>query len=187
MASVDGIGVDLSGETYRVKQSLVRDRYQVYDGDGQLLLRADRREFRASREFPFRDADGNEAFRIREGNIEDDFFIVPATSDSPVAILERNAALLGHEWNVRHGTNERLLATVEARGPMLEFFRHYVPMMGVLPHTYTIEDADGEQVGTLTGQFTLSESYELDVSTPNGTDRETLIAAAISIDALDGK
>jgi uncharacterized protein YxjI len=186
MSREDGIGaVDLTGETYTVKGSLVRDHYRVYDEDGELLLEADRREFRANRAFRFRDSDGEEAFSVQEGNIEDDFFVVPPEGDRPLVILERDSSLLGQEWNVRHGTTERLLATFEASGPMREFLRYYVPMMGVLPHTYVIEDADGNRIGTLSGQFTLSDSYELDVDTADGTDRESLVAAALSIDALE--
>lgn len=186
MARADGIvEVDLTSETYTVKESLVRDRYRVYDHNDELLLEADRRELRAQREFHFRDSDGDVAFSVQEGNIDGDFFIVPPGTDSPLVILERDSALLNEEWNVRHGSNERLLATIESRGPMLEFFRCYVPMMGVLPHTYTIEDADGEELGELSGQYTLSDSYELDVETATDADREPLVAAALSIDALD--
>ena len=186
MARADGIGgVDLTAERYTVKQSLVRDRYRVYDDEGGLLLEADRRELRAQQEFHFRDTDGDVVFSVREGNIDDDFFIVPHEGDSPMVILERDSALLSQEWNVRHGSNERLLATIEARGPMLEFFWYYVPMMGVLPHSYTIEDADGSKLGTLSGQFTLHDSYELDVETAEDANRESLVAAALTIDALD--
>ena len=186
MARVDGIGgVDLTEERYTVKQSLVRDRYHVYDESGDLLLEADRRELRAQQEFHFRDTDGDVVFSVEEGNIDGDFFITPPDSNRPLVILERDKALLRQEWNVRHGSNERLLATIEARGPMLEFFRYYVPMMGVLPHTYTIEDTDGEELGRLSGQFTLSESYKLNVETAADADREALVAAALTIDALD--
>jgi len=186
MARADGIGgVDLTSETYTVKESLVRDHYRVYDSDGELVLEADRRELRAKREFHFRNTDGDVAFSVQEGNVDDDFFIVPPDTDSPLVILERDSALLSKEWNVRHGRNERLLATIEAQGPMVEFFRYYVPMMGVLPHTYTIENTDGEELGQLSGQFTLSDSYELDVTTADDTDREPLVAAALAIDALD--
>jgi uncharacterized protein YxjI len=186
MARADGIGeVDLAGGTYTVKEGLVRDQYRVYDSDGELVLEADRRELRAQQEFHFRDTDGNVAFSVQEGNVDGDFFIVPPDTDRPLVILERDSALLGQEWNVRHGSNERLLATIEARATMLEFFRYYVPMMGVLPHTYTIESTDGEKLGKLAGQYTLSDSYELDVETANDTNREPLVAAALSIDALD--
>lgn len=185
MTDVNGIGgVDLSKETYRVEQSLVRDHYEVYDGDGELLLRADR-EFQPHRTVPFVDTDGREVFSIEPGNVDDDFFIVPADSDSPLVILERDAALLQRAWNVRHGNNERLVASIESQEPVIEFFRYYVPLMGVLPHTYTIEDADGREIGTLSGQLTLSDTYELAVETPDTIDRETLVAAAISVDALD--
>ncbi len=186
MTRADGIGgVDLTEKRYTVEQSLVRDRYRVYDGDGDLLLEADRRELRAQQEFHFRDTDGDVVFSVQEGNIEGDFFIVPPETSSPLVILERDKALLRQEWNVRHGSNERLLATIEARGPMVEFFRYYVPMMGVLPHSYTIEDADGGQVGRLSGQFTIHDSYELDVGTAEDDHRESLVAAALTIDALD--
>lgn len=186
MGREDGISeADLSGERFRVEQSLIRDDYQVYDGNGELLLQADRREFRTRRTVPFVDTDGNEVFSVETGNVEDDYFIVPADSDQPLAILERNTELLERAWNIRHGSNERLLASIESQEPIVEFFRCYVPLMGVLPHTYTIEDAEGREIGTLSGQLTLSDTYELDVDTVEDIDRETLVAAAISVDALD--
>ncbi len=185
MTDVNSIGgVDLSKETYRVEQSLVRDHYEVYDGDGELLLRA-ARKFQPHRTVPFVDTDGREVFSIEPGNVDDDFFIMPADSDSPLAILERNTTLLQRAWNIRHGSNERLVASIESREAVVEFFRYYVPLLGVLPHTYIIKDADGKEIGTLSGQLTLSDSYELDVETPENIDREALVAAAISVDALD--
>ena len=186
MARADGIGgVDLTEERYVVKGSLVRDRYRVYGDDGDLLLEADRRELRAQQELHFRDTSGEVVFSVQEGNIDGDYFIIPQGTERPVAILERDSALLNREWNVRHGSNERLLATIETSGPMIEFFRYYVPMMGILPHTYTIEDAEGSNVGKLSGQFTLSDSYELHIGTAPDADRESLVAAALSIDVLD--
>ena len=186
MARADGLGgVDLTAERYTVRESLVRDRYRVYGDGGELLLEADRRELRARQQFHFRDTNGEVVFSVREGNIDGDFFIVPPGTERPLVILERDSALLGQEWNVRHGSNERLLATIEARGSVLEFFRNYVPMMGALPHTYTIEGTDGNELGRLRGQFTLHDSYELDVGTADDANREPLVAAALSIDALD--
>lgn len=186
MARADGISkVDLTGETYTVKQSLVRDRYRVYDESGELLLKADRRAFKERREIPFVDDDGNTVFRVEQGNVEDDYFVVPAESDRPLVILENDYSLLQEGWNVRNGRNERLVATIQARGPMVEFFRYYVPMMGVLPHSYTIEDDDGDRIGKLSGQMSLANAYELDISTADDHPQEPLVTAAITIDALD--
>jgi hypothetical protein len=186
MARADGIGgVDLTAERYVVKQSLVGDRYRVYDEVGGLLLEADRRELRAHRKFHFRDTNGEVVFSVQAGNIDGDYFIIPQGTERPLAILERGSTLLNREWNVRHGSNERLLATIETSGPVIEFFRYYVPMMGILPHTYTIEDAEGSNVGKLSGQLTLSDSYELHIGTAAEPNRESLVAAALSIDALD--
>ncbi len=185
MGGVDGIsGVDLSKRTYKVEQSLVRNHYQVYDGNGELLLRADR-AFRPHRTVPFVNTDGNEVFSVEANTVDDDFRIVPAGSERPLAILERDTALLRPAWNVRHGSSERLLASIESREPVVEFFRYYVPLMGVLPHTYVIEDADGREIGTLSGQLTLSETYELDIETTEHIDQKRVVAAALSVDALD--
>lgn len=185
MASADGFGVDLTEDAYTVKQSLVRDRYRVYDEDGELLLRADHRDFTARREFSFVDEDGNDVFSVRTGNVEDDYFIVPRGQDRPLAIVERDISLLHRQWNVRHGHNERLLAVIKAQGPMVEFFRSYVPMMGMLPHTYVIEDTDGGRVGKLSRQFHITDTYDIDIGDAESVPKETIVAAAITVDALD--
>jgi uncharacterized protein YxjI len=188
MGTSDGFeGIEFTDERYQVEHSLVSNSYHVCDTDGDVLLEADERSFNHRGELPFRDEAGDEVFRLEPGNVDNDYFVVPADSDSPRVIVEEDLSFLQHRWNIRRGTDERLVAIVEAAGPSVEFFRYYVPMMGVLPHTYTIEDADGTRVGALSRQFGLAEKYVLSVDPVDGLPRETLVAAAISVDILDSR
>jgi len=186
-ASDEFRGVEFSDERYRVEHSLVSNSYRVCDAGGEVLLEADERAFDRRGAVPFRDEDGEEVFRLEPGNVEDDYFVVPADSDSPLVIVEEDLSFLQHRWNVRRGHDERLVATVEAAGPSVEFFRYYMPMMGVLPHTYTIENADGDEVGTLSRRFGITETYVLDVDPVEDLPPETLVTAAISVDILDSR
>jgi uncharacterized protein YxjI len=180
-------GVEFTAERYRVEHSLVSNSYQVRTGDGEMLLQADERSFTRRGELPFQDGDGEEVFRLEPGNVEDDYFVVPAESTRPLVIVEEDLSFLQHRWNVRRGHDERLVAVVEAAGPSVEFFRYYVPMMGVLPHTYTIEDTDGNSIGRLSRRLGITEKYVLDVEPVDGLTPETLVTAAISVDVLDSR
>lgn len=186
MASAEVIGgIDLSGGAYRIEQGLVGNTYSIYDSGGELLLRADPRRFDSHRELPFRDTEGEEVFSVEANDFRDGYSVVPADGDRPVAILERDFSPLHHRWHVRHGRDEQLLATIEAQGPVIEFFRYYVPLMGILPHTYTIESADGSVIGELSRRFSVSDTYELALDRGVELPRTAVVLAAFALDALD--
>jgi uncharacterized protein YxjI len=57
--------------------------------------------------------------------------------------------------------------------------------MELLPHKYTIEDADGAQIGSIEERFSLRDRY--DITVDKGVEgREAIIAAVAVIDALEG-
>lgn len=185
-------GVDLTDDEYTVEQHLLRNRYAVYDGDGELILRAKQKLFRMKEEFPFTDPDGNPVFEIKAESILDtagDYTITESGSGDAIAVLDKNWTLLTHRWKVRDPDDERLLATIESRGIAAELARN-LPIVGVvgqfLPHKYTIEDADGNRIGSIAGQLSVRDVYEITIEDSGDAAKEALVAAAIAIDALEG-
>ena len=185
-------GVDLTGDEYTVKQRLLRNKYRVFDGDGELILRAKQKLFKMKEEFPFTDPDGNAVFEIKAESILDhagDYTITASGSGDAIAVLDKNWTLLTHKWKVRDPDDERLLAKIESRGALVELLRNlpYVSLVtGMIPHKYTIEDVDGNEIGEIAGQFSLADTYEITVEDSGDADKEALVAAAIAIDALEG-
>ena len=184
-------GVDLTGDEYTVKQHLLRNKYKVYDGDDELILRAKQKLFKLKEEFPFTNPDGDSVFEIKADSILDtagDYTITTAEGDA-IAVLDKNWTLLTHKWKVRDPNDERLLAKIESRGIAAELLRN-LPVVGIvgqfLPHKYTVEDTDGNSMGEITGQLSIRDIYEITRDDSGDADKEALVAAAIAIDALEG-
>lgn len=184
--------VDLDDDRYVVKQSLIRNKYAVRDAAGDVVLRAKQKLFKMKEEFPFTDADGNDVFEIKAESILDhagDYTLTEADSGDAIAVLDKNWTLLSHKWKIRDPDDERLLAKIESRGALLELVRNlpYVGIVtGLIPHKYTIEDADGNDIGEIAGQLSLADTYEITVEDSGDADKEALVASAIAIDALEG-
>jgi uncharacterized protein YxjI len=185
-------GIDLSDDEYRVVQSLIRNKYSVYDDEGDLLLKAKQKLFRMKEEFPFTDPEGNVVFRVKAEGILDisgDYVIVDEATGDPVVILDKNFTLLKHTWEVRDPGNGGLLATIESRGAAVELLRS-IPYLSIvtslIPHKYTIEDHEGDALGTIEGQLSMRDTYDISLSNAPADAREALVASAIAIDALEG-
>jgi uncharacterized protein YxjI len=184
--------VDFSDDSYRIEQSLIRNKYTVYDADDQEILNAKQKLFKMKEEFPFTDTDGTPVFRIKADSILDaagDYTIYDESTDEPLAVLEKKWTLLQHTWKIRDPDDERLLAKIESRGAVVEAIRNipYLSIVtGLIPHEYTIEDNDGEQLGTIEGQLSLRDKYDLQIEDSGDMPREALVASAIAIDALEG-
>ena len=181
----------MTGDEYRVEQHLLRNKYKVYDGDGELILRAKQKLFKIKEEFPFTDPDGDPVFEIKADSILDtagDYTVTTADGD-PIAVLDKNWTLLTHRWKVRDPNDERLLAKIESRGIAAELLRN-LPIVGIvgqfLPHRYTVEDTDGNDLGEIAGQLSIRDVYEITIDDSGDAAKEALVAAAIAIDALEG-
>lgn len=185
-------GIDLTGNDYTVKQSLVRNKYNVYDEDETLVLKAKQKLFKLKEEFPFVDADDEPIFRIKAEGILDvagDYTIVDEPSGEPIAVLEKNWTLLSHKWKVRSPRDERLLARIESRGAVVELIRN-LPVVGLvtqfIPHAYTIESPDGAELGSISGRLSFRDVYDITIEDTGDAPKEALVAAAIAVDALEG-
>lgn len=182
-------GIDLDGEEYTVEQSLVRNKYKVYGPDGDLVLKSKQKLFKMKEEFPFQDADGNVVFRVKAEGILDvagDYTITDEATEEPIAVLGKNFTLFKHVWKVRSPDDERLLATISSGSTIVEVLRSISSLFNLIPHTYTIEGPDGEDLGSIEGQFSLRDRYTIHLGDTGEVPREAMVAACVAIDALEG-
>jgi uncharacterized protein YxjI len=181
--------IDLDDSRYTVEQSLVRNKYAAYDGNGDLVLRAKQKLFKLKEEFPFVDADGNEVFTVKAGSILDvagNYAIVDAESGERVAILDNDYSILQDTWTIRDGQTEAALAKITSRGALVTLARNLLPFGELIPHKYEITDANGAHVGRIEGQFSLRDKYDIVVDDAGTVPTDAVVAAAMVIDAIQG-
>jgi len=182
-------GVDLTDSSYTVVQSLIRNKYRATDASGDVVLRGKQKMFKLKEEFPFTDADGNDAFTVKAGGIIDlagDYALVDAATDEELVILDNDYSLLQDTWTVRDADDERALAKIESRGALTTIARNVLPFGHWLPHKYEITDVDGDHVGTIAGKFSLRDTYEISIDDAEQVPTEPVVAAAMVIDAIQG-
>jgi uncharacterized protein YxjI len=182
-------GVDLTDDEYHVAQSLIRNKFKVTDTDGNLVLRAKQKLFKMKEEFPFVDADGNEVFTVKAQKVLDvagDYSIVESGSEDPIAVLGKNFTLFKHEWTVKDPDTDQVWAEIESRSALVEFLRGLIGLFALLPHKYTIETPDGGHIGSIEGQFSIRDRYDIKIDDAGEIPKEAIVAAAIAVDALEG-
>jgi uncharacterized protein YxjI len=182
-------GVDLTDSSYTVVQSLIRNKYRATDASGDVVLRGKQKMFKLKEEFPFTDADGNDAFTVKAGGIIDvagDYALVDAATGEELVTLDNDYSLLQDTWTVRDADDERALAKIESRGALTTIARNVLPFGHWIPHKYEITDVDGNHVGTIAGKFSLRDTYEISIDDAEQVPTEPVVAAAMVIDAIQG-
>jgi len=182
-------GIDLTGTHYVAKQALIRNKYEVMDDRGQVVLRAKQKLFKMKEEFPFVDADDNPIFRVKAGGILDiagDYTIIDEATDEPIAILDKEFSFFKHIWHVRDPDTEQRLATITSGSLVVELLRNFVSIASIIPHSYTVDGPNGQRLGTIEGRLSLKDTYDITINETGDAPREALVAAAIAIDALEG-
>ncbi|MFB6145034.1 MAG: LURP-one-related/scramblase family protein [Candidatus Nanohaloarchaea archaeon] len=190
-------GVDLSGDVYRVRQNFILNRYKVWDDDDELILRAKQKLFRLKEKVPFYNADGDVVFRVKGQKIIDvagDYAVVDEESGDKVAVLKRNYTIFTHHWKIKSGdSDERLLANVESANEAVAVLRvlgGFIPVLpnifAFIPHSYVIKNPDDREIGRIKGKFSIRDAYSIEIDDPEDIPKESLVAASIAIDALEG-
>jgi uncharacterized protein YxjI len=180
--------IDLTGQRYVIRQSLFLNRYKIYNADGELILRAKQKLFRAKEDIPFTDPDGTPVFRIKAGNVLDiagDYALIDEATGDQVATLHKNFTLLTHSWDIQLPGSDRVIATVTSRGKLVGLLRSLSNLFSFLPHKYTIETADGQQIGAMEGRLAIRDVYDVQLQPGDRLPREVLLASTIAIDALE--
>jgi uncharacterized protein YxjI len=182
--------VDLTDDSYVVEQSLIRNKYKALDSTGEIVIRGEQKMLKMKEEFPFVDPRGNNVFTVKAGGILDvagNYAIIDSATDETVAILDNDYSILQDTWKIRDGETEALIAKIESRGAAVTIARNAIPFVGpLIPHKYEITDGNGDHVGNIDGQLSFKDRYEISIDDSSGVPKETVIAAAMVIDALQG-
>jgi uncharacterized protein YxjI len=183
-------GINLTDDRYTVEQALIRNKYKAMDSRGETLIRGKQKMFKMKEEFPFVDADGNEVFTVKAGGILDvagNYAIIDAETGEQVAILDNDYSIFQDTWKIRDGRTEALIAQIDSRGAAVTLARNLIPIVGpLIPHKYEITDVDGRHVGSIEGQMSLKDRYDIVIDDASDVPKETVIAAAMVIDAIQG-
>ena len=181
-------GIELTGDQYRVVQSLIRSRYKAYDADGNLVLKGKKKRFKMKEEFPFVDANDDPVFTVKAGGILDvagNYTLTDDATGEPVVVLDRNYTLFTDRWKLRDPDTEAVIAEINSKSTLVEVLRSVSDIFAMLPHTYEITDADGDHVGSIDGQFSLKDEYVITIDDASDVPKEAIVAAAMVIDAIE--
>jgi len=181
-------GIDLHDDAYVVRQSLVRNKYAVEDATGRVVLRGKQKLLRMKEQFPFVDADGTEVFTVRAQNVFDvagGYTLEDAATGEAFAVVEKAFTLFKHTYRVRSPDGE-LWATIESEDALVMALKSFSAVFGLIPHEYSVTDADGTRIGTITERFSIRDVYDVEIGDTGDAPREAIIAAAVAIDALEG-
>lgn len=179
--------IDFCDNQYKVKQKAVRNAYKAYNSSGEEVLRTKQKLFKMKEEFPFTDPEGNPVFNVKAEQIMDiagDYALTDAETGEKVAVLKKDFTFLIHSWQIHDG-NDIKIASVTSRGKAIGLLRSLSEVFELLPHKYTIENEAGEEIGRIKEKFSIRDRYTVELE-EGAENKEAILAAAITIDALEG-
>ncbi|HMB50513.1 MAG TPA: hypothetical protein VKM69_07605 [Natronoarchaeum rubrum] len=184
-------GLDLADDHYTVEQNLVRNQYTALDERGNTVFEGKQKTFKLKEEFPFVDENGEDVFTVKAQQIRDyegQYVLTDARSDEDVVVLDHEYSLLeqitGATWTIRDPETDAELAEITSR-KFVGLFR--TGLLGnLIPHHYEITDADGGHVGSISGQLSMKDRYDIEIDDASAVPREPVVAAAMVIDAIEG-
>jgi uncharacterized protein YxjI len=181
--------LDLTGDEYTVVQSLIRNKYEATDGDGEVVLRGKQKLFKLKEEFPFVDADGDPAFTVKASGVFDfagDYALVDDRTGETVVVLDRNFTFVSDVWTLRDPDTGNSIAEIRSKSKLVSLLRHVHALFSLIPHAYEITDADGRHVGSIDGRFSLKDAYDVTIDDAGDLPKEAVVAAAMVVDAIEG-
>jgi len=180
-------GIELSGDEFTVEQSLVRNKYAAYDASGDKVLRGKQKLAKLKEEFPFTAPDGTEVFTVKAGGIIDvagNYLLTDAQTGEDLVVLDNDYSIFQDTWTVRDADTEAKLAEINSRGAMVTLARNFLPFGEIIPHKYEITDQNGSHVGSIDGQLSLKDRYDITIDDASNVPKEPIVAAAMVIDAI---
>ncbi|MFB6180986.1 MAG: LURP-one-related/scramblase family protein [Candidatus Nanohalobium sp.] len=181
--------LELDEDQYTVKQKLIRNKYKVLDPEGKTVLKASQKVFRPKENITFKTGDGEPAFEIDAEQVLDisgDYSLKDSETGETFAVLQKKFQLLQHKWKLKEPSSEKASVVITSRGKIVGLLRSISDLFSLLPHKYTIETPEGEKIGEIEGKFSIGDKYVVKIDDSREIPREALIAAAVSIDALEG-
>lgn len=179
----------LDGDEFRIEQNLIRNRYTVYDADGQEILKGKQKLFKLKEEFPFTTPDDEPVFTVKAQQMLDlagDYVILDAATEDPLIVLRKKFTFFHHAWRIVDADTGDILAHVESESLLLDVLRGLISIFTLFPYTYNITTPTGEPMGRIREHFSLRDKYDVFIHDAKGIPRGALVAACIVIDALEG-
>lgn len=185
--------IDLSGSQYTVEQidrdKNFRPEYEARDVTGDTLFRTTYQMYEEKDEFPFVDADGTEICRVKAidtWDIAGDYLLTDSRTDEELVIFENDLSVLQDTWRLRDSDDRSLLAEINSRGAPVSLARKLLPGGEYLAHKYEVTDVNGDSIGTINGEFAPFDfdQYEIDLTDTSSIPTESIVIAAIVIDAI---
>ena len=186
-SSIDIAAVDLTDDSYTVEQSLIRNKYKALDAAGNVVLRGKQKMFKMKEEFPFTDDDGNDVFTVKAGGVIDvagNYVLSDAETGEDLVVLDNDFSIFQDTWTIRDADTESTIARIDSRGALVTLARAYIPLGALIPHKYEITDEEGGHVGTVDGQLSIRDRYEITIDDASNVPKEAVVAAAMVIDAI---
>jgi len=187
--------IDLAGSQYTVEQTgrdkNFRPEYEARDVTGDTLFRTTYQMYEGKDEFPFVDADDTEICRVKAidtWDIAGEYLLTDSRTDEELVILDNDLSLLQDTWRLRDVDDESLLAEIRSRGALFALARKLLPAGQGIAHQYEITDSEGNSVGSIEGAFALFDfdQYEISLTDTSSIPTESVVIAAIVIDAIQG-
>jgi len=182
-------GLDLDEDQYTVQQALIRNKYKAMDEDGDVVLRAKQKLFKLKEEFPFVDANEEDVFTVKAGGIIDiagNYVLRDAQTEQDLVVLDNDFSVFQDTWTIRSADDEGKIAEINSRGTAITLARNLLPFGWLIPHKYEITDAEGGHVGTIEGQISIKDRYDITIDDASNVPKEPIVAAAMVIDAIQG-
>jgi Uncharacterized conserved protein len=179
--------MDFSDNEYTLKQKMVRNAYTLYDSSGDEVFSSKQKLMKMKEKFPFKDPDGNEVFRVEAQNVMDiagDYALIDSETEETFAVLKKEFTFLTESWKIED-TDGNKIAQITSRSKIFGIARTISDIANFLPHKYTIEDAEGKQVGKIKGKFSIKDTYNISLD-ENLENKDPILAASVTIDALEG-
>ncbi|SDF91983.1 LURP-one-related/scramblase family protein [Halorientalis regularis] len=182
-------GLDLTDDSYTVEQSLIRNKYKSMDSGGSVVLRGKQKLFKLKEKFPFVDDQGEDVFEVEATGMLDvagNYVLRDSRTDEDLVVLDNDFSIFQDTWTVRDADDGHELARIDSRGAVVTLMRNLLPLGWLIPHKYEITDANGMHVGTIEGQLSVRDRYEITIDDASPVPKEPIVAAAMVIDAIQG-
>ena len=180
-------GIELTDDAYTVTQGWIRTKFVAEDSAGNVVLRGKQKMLKLKEEFPFVDADDNEVFTVKAASVLDvagNYALTDAQTGETVVVLDNDYSIMQDTWTIRDGDTEAAIAKIDSRGALTTLARNFLPFGNWIPHKYEITDADGDHVGSIHGQLSLRDTYDVTIDDASDVPKEAVVAAAMVIDAI---
>ncbi|GAA0248704.1 hypothetical protein GCM10009000_076080 [Halobacterium noricense] len=188
MPARDEIGdLPFGDEPYTVKRKFLREEFWVSDSDGNRVLDTGRNVSEGMATFPFRDEDGDVAFRVRSKRVFDsagEYALLVEGADEPLFTLSKELSFRRHYWAVASPDGEELASVTSRRG-LIGAVNTVSQMLSPLPQTFSMDAPNGEHIGEIAGRLHPRTVYDVRIERPGATSQAILSAAGVAIAVLE--